>query len=673
LIGPAGRTRPPRPPAVHVLIRVDTPIIAGLGACWRPGAFVQAAARGYNPVRGSGRDFITSTGNMGCAHGAPPASNMDQSRIRNFSIIAHIDHGKSTLADRLLQVSGAITERDMKAQILDDMDLERERGITIKASAVTVTMNVDGTDYMFNLIDTPGHVDFHYEVDRALAACDGALLVVDATQGVQAQTVANAYVAVGNDLAIIPVVNKIDLPGARPEDTALEVEHVLGISTDDVQFVSAKSGEGIAEMIRAIVKNIPAPSGDPGAPLQALVFDSEYDDYRGVICYVRIANGTLRRGQKILLMGRGRHYAVGELGKFRPKMTPCDQLSAGETGYVVAAIKTLADVTVGDTITDALHPAAVALPGYQPAKQMVFCDFFPASGEAYEALRDGLARLSLNDASFTYQPQSSDALGFGFRCGFLGLLHMDIVQERLERECGLDIVQTAPSVTYELLLTDGNVVRVAAAGDLPDAAKIEELREPIIEMQIITPADAVGSIMQLSEQRRGAYKKTEYLSSTRVMLTYEFPFNEILYDFYDKLKSLTRGYGTMDYHVIGYRPSDLVKLDILVNGKVVDALSTILHRSNAERRGRRIISRLREEIDRHLFEIPIQAAIGGKIVARETIKALRKNVTAKCYGGDVTRKRKLLEKQKEGKKRMKTVGNVDIPQKAFMTVLEPEE
>ncbi len=598
---------------------------------------------------------------------------MDRSKIRNFSIIAHIDHGKSTLADRLLQLSGAVSSRELKEQLLDSMDLERERGITIKASAVTLDMEVDGQTYMFNLIDTPGHVDFHYEVDRALAACDGALLVVDATQGVQAQTVANAYAAVANDLDIVPVINKIDLPGARPEDAALEIEHVLGISAENVQFVSAKTGIGIDELVRAIAKHLPPPSGDPAAPLQALIFDSEYDDYRGVICYVRVVNGTLRKGQKILLMGRSRHYMIGELGKFRPRMTPCEELGAGETGYLVASIKTLKDVTVGDTIADALNPAETALPGYAPPAQMVFCDFYPSSGEAYEELRDAMDRLSLNDSSFTFHPQHSDALGHGFRCGFLGLLHMDIVQERLERDFGVDVVQTAPSVTYELLMSDGEVRYIESAGDLPDVTKVQELREPIIDMQIITPADSVGAIMQLAEQRRGTFKKTEYLSQQRVILSYEFPFNEILYDFYDKLKSITRGYGTMDYHLVGYRASDLVKMDILVNGKPVDALSVILHRSNAERRGRKILVRLRQEIDRHMFEIPLQAAIGGKIIARETIKAFRKNVTAKCYGGDVTRKRKLLEKQKEGKKRMKTIGNVDIPQKAFLAVLEPEE
>ncbi|MCC6360490.1 MAG: elongation factor 4 [Phycisphaerales bacterium] len=598
---------------------------------------------------------------------------MDQSRIRNFSIIAHIDHGKSTLADRLLQISGAVTQREAMDQMLDSMDLERERGITIKASAVSIDVEVDGQTYMFNLIDTPGHVDFHYEVDRALAACDGALLVVDATQGVQAQTVANAYAAVGNDLEIIPVVNKVDLPGARPEDTAIEVEHVLGISSDHVQFVSAKTGLGVDELLRAIVKNLPAPKGDARAPLQALIFDSEYDDYRGVICYVRVVHGTLHKGQKVLLMGRGRHYVITDLGKFRPKMTQCQSLAAGETGYIVAAIKTLQDVTVGDTITDANSPASEALPGYKPPQQMVFCDFFPSAGEQFDELRDALNRLSLNDASFTFVPQHSDALGFGFRCGFLGLLHMDIVQERLERECGVDVVQTAPSVTYEVLLTGGEVKHIDAAGDLPDMSRVEEIREPIIELQVITPADYIGGIMQLAETRRGEFKRTEYLSPQRVMITYEFPFNEILYDFYDKLKSITKGYGTMDYHLTGYRSGDLVKLDILVNGVPVDALSIICHRSNADRRGRRMIQRLREEIDRHMFEIPIQAAIGGKIIARETIKAMRKNVTAKCYGGDVTRKRKLLEKQKEGKKRMKTVGRVEIPQKAFMTVLEPDE
>ncbi len=598
---------------------------------------------------------------------------MNVDRIRNFSIIAHIDHGKSTLADRLLEITGALSSREMEQQVLDSMDLERERGITIKASAVSLDVIVDGQKYMFNLIDTPGHVDFHYEVDRALAACDGALLVVDATQGVQAQTVANAYAAVGNDLTILPVINKIDLPGARPEDTALEVEHVLGISADHVQFVSAKSGIGVLELIKAIVQTLPPPKGDAAAPLQALVFDSEYDDYRGVICYLRVVNGVVRKGQKVLLMGRARHYMITDLGKFRPKMTQCETLSAGEVGYMVANIKSLQDVTVGDTITDANHPAAGALPGYQPPQQMVFCDFYPSSGEAYDELRDALQRLSLNDASFTFQPQHSDALGFGYRCGFLGLLHMDIVQERLEREAGIDVVQTAPSVTYEIELNNGEVKRVDAAGDLPDMGHIKELREPWIELQIITPADAIGSIMYLAETRRGEFKKQEYLSPQRVMMTYNFPFNEILYDFYDKLKSVTRGYGTMDYHLIGYRTGDLVKMDILVNGVAVDALSLICHRTAAERRGRRMITRLREEIDRHMFEIPIQAAIGGKIIARETIKAMRKNVTAKCYGGDVTRKRKLLEKQKEGKKRMKTVGRVEIPQKAFMTVLEPEE
>ena len=598
---------------------------------------------------------------------------MERKYIRNFSIIAHIDHGKSTLADRLLQRAGAVSARELKEQILDDMDLERERGITIKASAVTLDMDVDGQTYMLNLIDTPGHVDFHYEVDRALAACDGALLVVDATQGVQAQTVANAYAAVENDLEIVPVINKIDLASANPEDTAIEVENVLGISADNVQFVSAKSGEGIEEMIKAIIEHLPPPTGDPAAPLQALIFDSEYNDYRGVICYIRVFNGTLRKGQKALLMGRRRQYIISELGKFRPRMTPVEQLAAGETGYMVANIKTLQDVTVGDTITDANHPAAEALPGYQPPQLMVFCDFYPSSGESYDSLREALERLSLNDSSFSYHPQHSEALGPGYRCGFLGLLHMDIVQERLERECGVSVVQTAPSVTYEVVLRDGTVKRVESAGDLPDMGAIEELREPLISMQIITPADSIGNIMQLAEQKRGEYKRTEYLSPQRVMLTYEFPFNEILYDFYDKLKSMTSGYGTMDYHVIGYRAGDLVKLDILVNTTPVDALSLICHRSKAEARGRRFLIKLRREIGRQQFEIRLQAAIGHKIIAAETIKPFRKDVTAKCYGGDVTRKRKLLEKQKAGKKRMKTIGRVEIPQKAFMTVLEPED
>ncbi len=598
---------------------------------------------------------------------------MDRSRIRNFSIIAHIDHGKSTLADRLLQRAGAVSQRDLREQTLDTMELERERGITIKASAVTIDMEVDGQTYMFNLIDTPGHVDFHYEVDRAMAACDGALLLVDATQGVQAQTVANAYAAVANDLEIIPVVNKIDLPSANPEDTAIEIESVLGISADNVQFVSAKSGEGVEELVRAVVAHLPPPQGDPAAPLQALIFDSQYNDYRGVICYLRVVHGTLRRGQKILLMGRGREYLVSEIGKFRPAMTPCDELAAGETGYMVASIKTLHDVTVGDTITDALAPASEPLPGYEPPQLMVFCDFFPSSGENYDDLREALEKLSLNDSSFTFHPQHSDALGPGFRCGFLGLLHMEIVQERLERECGVNVVQTAPSVTYEVELVTGEVQRVEAAGDLPDANKIRELREPWIEMQIITPDEGVGNVMKLADQRRGIYKRTEYLSPTRVMLTYEFPFAEVLYDFYDKLKSVTRGYGTMDYHIVEFRPGDLVKLDIMVNKTVVDALSLICHRSIADRRGRRFLIKLRREIGRQQFEIRLQAAIGSKIIASETIKPYRKNVTAKCYGGDVTRKRKLLEKQKKGKKRMKTVGSVDIPQTAFMTVLQPED
>jgi len=598
---------------------------------------------------------------------------MERKFIRNFSIIAHIDHGKSTIADRLLQMSGAVSTRDMKEQTLDTMDLERERGITIKASAVTLEMKCDGQTYMLNLIDTPGHVDFHYEVDRALAACDGALLVVDATQGVQAQTVANAYAAVGNDLEIVPVINKIDLPSAGPEDAALEVEHVLGISSENVQFVSAKTGVGIEGLVKAVVEHLPPPAGDPDAPLQALIFDSEYNDYRGVISYLRIVNGTIRKGQKILLMGRQRTYLVTELGKFRPQMTACKELSAGETGYLVASIKALKDVTVGDTVTDAVHPAPKPLPGYQPPQLMVFCDFYPSSGETYDNLRESLERLSLNDSSFSYQPQHSDALGPGYRCGFLGLLHMDIVQERLERECGVSIVQTAPSVTYEVAMRDGETKRVESAGDLPDASNIDELREPWIEMQIITPADAIGHIMALAEQKRGVYKRQEYISTQRVILTYEFPFNEILYDFYDKLKSCTRGYGTMDYQVIAYRAGDLVKLDILVNQTPVDALSLICHRSKAEHRGRRFLIKLRREIGRQQFEIRLQAAIGSKIIASESIKPYRKDVTAKCYGGDVTRKRKLLEKQKKGKKRMKTVGNVDIPQKAFMTVLDPED
>ncbi|MEP0842287.1 MAG: elongation factor 4 [Phycisphaerae bacterium] len=595
----------------------------------------------------------------------------DRRLIRNFSIIAHIDHGKSTLADRILLATGAVQAREMREQFLDDMELEREMGITIKANRATVFYGYDGQRYMLNLIDTPGHVDFHYEVSRALAACEGVLLLVDATQGVQAQTVANAYKALEADLAIIPVINKIDLPTARPEDVALEVEHVLGLPADQAVFTSAKTGTGTDELFKAIIERIPPPAGDPDAPLRALVYDAKADVHRGVVCHVRVKDGRIRRGEKVLLMAAGRSYTVTEVGKFTPKPGAVEELAAGEVGYVVAGIKTLADVNIGDTITLDARRAETPLPGYQPPQRMVFCDFYPGPMTEAPELRDALENLWLNDCSFSYEAVHSNALGFGFRCGFLGLLHMKIIQERIERESNIDVVQTAPTVTYEVLKTDGQIIHVDSPADMPDPGVIEEIREPMIDASLIVPAESIGAIMRIAEDRRGEHRKTEYLSPERVMLTYRFPLSETIYDFYDRLKAATRGYGTMDYELVGYHADDLVKLDILVNGAPVDALSIIVHRDKAERRGRALIRRLQKEISRHLFEIPLQAAIGGKIIARETIKALRKNVTAKCYGGDVTRKRKLLEKQKEGKKRMKMVGQVNIPQEAFMAVLDP--
>ncbi len=598
---------------------------------------------------------------------------MDQSKIRNFSIIAHIDHGKSTLADRMLLASGAITAREFHDQLLDDMDLERERGITIKASAVTIHHKYQGETYMLNLIDTPGHVDFHYEVSRALAACDGALIVVDAAQGVEAQTVANAHLATRHNLPMVPVINKIDLPAARPEDVAMEVENLIAEPAEDCIFTSAKTGEGIESMLEAIVTRFPAPTGDADAPTQALIFDSKFDEYRGVVVYVRVFNGKLKVGQKIQMMATREEYLITDLGKFSPGPTAVKSLSAGEVGYVVANIRAVASVHVGDTVTDAANKAPEPLAGYKPPQQMVFSDFYPGPNTQFPAMRDALEKLQLNDSSLTFLPISSEAMGFGFRCGFLGMLHMEIVQERLEREHNIEVVQTAPTVPYEVLKTDGQAVEVDSAGELPDVNYIEEIREPIVRVDLIVPSDSIGNVMQLCEDRRGIYKKTEYISSDRVIISYELPLAEIIYDFYDKLKSGTRGYGTMDYEMIGYRANDLVKLDILVNNQKVDALSVICHRSKADQRGRRLIIKLRREIDRHMFEIPVQAAIGTRVIARETIKALRKNVTAKCYGGDVSRKRKLLEKQKEGKRRMKMVGNVEIPQKAFMVVLEADD
>ena len=608
--------------------------------------------------------------------------------IRNFSIIAHIDHGKSTLADRLLQATHAVSEREAQAQILDSMDIERERGITIKASAVTVQHKAqDGQTYMLNFIDTPGHVDFTYEVSRALTACEGAILVVDSTQGVQAQTVANAYLAVNNNLELIPVINKIDLPSARPDDVAMEIEQVVGLPAEDCILVSAKTGQGIPELLEAICTRLPGPRPSTTDKTRALVFDAVYDDYRGVIVYFRLFDGTLKVGDKIRMMGAQRSFLVSEIGKFIPKPVRVQSVGPGETGYVVAAIRTLADVRIGDTITLEHSPAEEPLPGYQEPKQMVFCDFYPAlEGDDeddspgarkvatdFEELRDAVNKLALNDASFTFQTVHSDALGFGFRCGFLGLLHMDIVQERLEREGNVKIIQTAPTVSYQIKMHDGEIREIHNPADLPDPGTFEEIREPIVKIDIMCPVTAIGDVMKLCNDRRGEFKTQQYISDTRQILKYEIPLAEIIYDFYDKLKSITSGYGTMDYEIAGFHTDDLVKLDILVNNAPVEALSIIVHRDKSVQRGRTLCQKLREQIPRHQFEIPIQAAIGSKVIARETIKGVRKDVTAKCYGGDVSRKRKLLEKQKEGKKRMKAVGQVNIPQGAFMAVLEQGE
>ncbi|MGE3315588.1 MAG: translation elongation factor 4 [Planctomycetaceae bacterium] len=595
---------------------------------------------------------------------------MDPKFIRNFSIVAHIDHGKSTLADQLLLKTGAITQREFKEQILDDLDIERERGITVKARAVAIYYNYKGQKYELNLIDTPGHVDFHYEVSRSLAACEGALLLVDAFQGVQAQTVANAYAAIAGDLAIIPVVNKIDLPVTRVDEILEEVETVLGLDASDALKVSAKQGTGIEDVLNAIVERIPHPQGKPDAPLRALVFDSKYDSYRGVMTYVRVVEGTLRKGQKIRFMRTGTTYDTLDLGQFLPKMVPCEELGPGQVGYIVTGVKELGLVHVGDTVTEPGNPAAEPLPGYQTPQQMVFCGMYPIDVTDFENLREELQKLSLNDASFSFVPETSDALGFGFRCGFLGLLHMEIIQQRLEREQNIDLIQTAPNVTYQILTHNGELLMIDNPQMVPDSGQINEFREPIARVNFILPTDGIGPIMQLCEDRRGVYKSTEYLGPKRAQLIYELPLSEIIYDMHDKLKSATRGYGTMDYELIGFQPSDLVKLDILVKGNRVDALSTIVHRSQADRRGRALVKRLKGEISKHQFEIPLQAAIGSRIIARETISALRKNVTAKCYGGDITRKRKLWAKQREGKKRMKQFGQVEIPQKAFLSVLE---
>jgi GTP-binding protein LepA len=597
----------------------------------------------------------------------------DPRYIRNFSIVAHIDHGKSTLADQLLLQSGAITQREFREQLLDDMDLERERGITIKARAVALNYTLDGQKYELNLIDTPGHVDFHYEVSRSLAACEGAILLVDATQGVQAQTVANAYAAINNDLAIVPALNKIDMQASRPDEIREEIFATLGIDPEEILAVSGKTGQGVPELFRAIIDRVPPPPGDPKAPLRALIFDSKFDDYQGVVVYMRVIDGAIKVGQKIRLMAGDTEHDVISLGQFRPREVGCDELGVGQVGYVTANIKRLSDVRIGDTITDAHKPAAEALPGYQEPAQVVFCGLFPATHNQFEDLRTALQKLSLNDASFTFEPETSDALGFGFRCGFLGMLHMEIVQQRLERESNLSLVQTAPNVTYEILTTKGETLHISNPTRIPGQGDIEEFREPIARVNFILPSENIGAIMQLCEDRRGTYLKTEYMTPTRAILSYELPLAEMIYDLYDKLKSATRGYGTMDYEVIGYKAADLCRLDILVAGEKVDALSIVVHRAHADRRGRKLVKKLRGEIDRHQFEVAIQAAIGSRVVARETISALRKNVTAKCYGGDITRKRKLLEKQKEGKKRMKQVGNVEISQEAFLSVLDDSD
>ncbi len=599
----------------------------------------------------------------------------DQSRIRNFCIIAHIDHGKSTLADRIIEMTGLLTQREMQDQVLDTMDLERERGITIKSQAVrTVYRAKDGQEYIFNLIDTPGHVDFNYEVSRSLAACDGAILVVDASQGIEAQTLANVYLALDHDLEVFPVINKIDLPSADPQRVVAEIEDVIGLEAQDAPQISAKYGTNVEDVLEAVVEKIPAPEGDPEAPLQALIFDSLYDSYRGVIVSVRVMNGTLRPGMGIRMMATGAEFSVVEVGYFVPgRLVPCDELSAGMVGYLTASIKNVRDTRVGDTVTGQENPCEKPLPGYKKVQSMVFCGIFPADGAKYPDLRDALEKLQLNDASLQYEPETSAALGFGFRCGFLGLLHLEIIQERLEREYNLDLITTAPSVVYRIHLTDGNVTELTNPTDMPDPSRIEYMEEPIVTAEIMVTTEFIGPIMDLCQERRGVYLGMEYMEDTRARLRYELPLNEIIYDFFDALKSRSRGYASLDYELKGYQRSELVKLDILVNHEPVDALSFVLYEETAYKRGRKMCEKLKQEIPRQLFDIPIQAAVGSRIIARETVKALRKDVLAKCYGGDISRKRKLLEKQKEGKKRMRQVGSVEIPQKAFMSVLKLDD
>ena len=602
-------------------------------------------------------------------------SHIDQSKIRNFGIVAHIDHGKSTVADRIIERTGLLTSREMQEQVLDNMDIERERGITIKAQTVrTVYKAQDGEEYIFNLIDTPGHVDFNYEVSRALAACDGAILVVDAAQGIEAQTLANVYLALDHDLDVFPVINKIDLPSAQPEWVKNEIEDVIGIEAQDAPLISAKNGIGIDEVLEAIVHKIPAPNGSADNPLQALIFDSLYDSYKGVIIFCRIMEGTVAKGTKIHMMATGANADVVEVGYFGAgQFIPCDELSAGMVGYITASIKNVKDTAVGDTVTDAENPCKEPLPGYKKVQSMVYCGLYPADGAKYPDLRDALEKLQLNDASLYYEPETSIALGFGFRCGFLGLLHLEIIQERLEREYNLDLVTTAPGVIYKVYKTNGDVIELTNPSNLPDPSEIDYMEEPIVNAEVMVTTEYIGSIMELCQERRGRYHGMEYVEGTRALLKYELPLNEIIYDFFDALKSRSRGYASFDYDIKGYEQAELVKLDILINHEEVDALSFIVHKDSAYERGRKMCEKLKDEIPRHLFEIPIQAAVGGKIIARETVKAMRKDVLAKCYGGDISRKKKLLEKQKEGKKRMRQVGNVEIPQSAFMAVLKLDD
>lgn len=602
-------------------------------------------------------------------------ASIDQNKIRNFCIVAHIDHGKSTLADRIIEKTGLLTSREMQSQVLDNMDLERERGITIKAQTVrTIYRAKDGEEYIFNLIDTPGHVDFNYEVSRSLAACDGAILVVDAAQGIEAQTLANVYLALDHNLDVMPVINKIDLPSAEPERVIDEIEDVIGIEAQDAPLISAKTGQNVDEVLEKIVEKIPAPTGDPKAPLQALIFDSVYDPYKGVIIFCRIKEGTVMKGTPICMMATGAEADVVEVGYFGAgQFIPCEELSAGMVGYITGSIKNVKDTRVGDTITSRSNPCASPLPGYKKVQSMVYCGLYPADGAKYPDLRDALEKLQLNDAALQFEPETSIALGFGFRCGFLGLLHLEIIQERLEREYNLDLVTTAPGVIYRVHKTSGDVIELTNPSNLPDPSEIDFMEEPMVSAEIMVTTEFIGSIMDLCQERRGIYQGMEYMEETRALLKYELPLNEIIYDFFDALKSRSRGYASFDYEFKGYVQSELVKLDILINREEVDALSFIVHGASAYERGRKMCEKLKDEIPRHLFEIPIQAAVGGKIIARETVKAMRKDVLAKCYGGDITRKRKLLEKQKEGKKRMRQVGNVEIPQKAFMSVLKLDD